>query len=74
MRLFVYFMLFLYLVGLFIASNHGLALADAHARSEFGKLYFEWGVKVGMNLGAITGNAIKLDWLPHEQNVSLSQG
>ena len=70
MRLAVYVMLFLYIMALFIASNHQLALSKAEARSEFGKLYFEWGIKVGKNLGAITGNAIKLEWLPHEQNIS----
>ncbi|MBM3230452.1 hypothetical protein FJZ22_02230 [Candidatus Pacearchaeota archaeon] len=64
MKIVTLLLLFLYVAGLLIAGNHNLHLIEPEERFEFGKLYYAWLLKVGNNLGAITGNAIKLDWTP----------
>ncbi len=57
-------LLVLYISGLLIAGNYNLHLINSNERFEFGKLYYAWMLKTGKNIGAITGNAIKLDWKP----------
>ena len=57
-------MMFFLLGGLLIISNNSLALYQKENLETFFDLYSEWMNKLYMNSQTMTGNAVKLDWLP----------
>ena len=64
MRLLLFITLFFVLSALLIISNNNLALYKQENIERFSELYFDWINTLYMNSQAITGEIIKLDWLP----------
>jgi hypothetical protein len=56
--------MFFILGALLIISNNNLALYKQENLEEFSDLYIEWIDQIFNNFQEITGNAIKLDWIP----------
>lgn len=56
-----------FFIALLIASNHNLHLLNEQERYQFGDLYYSWLIKVGKNMGTITANVIKLEWIPEPE-------
>ena len=59
---------FLFLGALFIISNQGLALYDAHNMEQFLTLYYDWLNQVFSNTLQLTSYVVKFEWLPLEAN------
>jgi hypothetical protein len=55
---------FLLLGGFFIISNEGLHVQKSDERQIFIEKYGLWVIKIASQAVTITGNALKLDWLP----------
>ncbi|MBM3232773.1 hypothetical protein FJZ18_01245 [Candidatus Pacearchaeota archaeon] len=55
---------FLLLGGFFIISNEGLHVQKTDERNVFIEKYSLWIIKLVSQAATITGNALKLDWLP----------
>jgi hypothetical protein len=64
MKTFLIILVFFCLTALLIISNNGLAMRDEGNFEEFKELYVGWLNKVYQNMQGITGQVIKLDWLP----------
>jgi len=64
MRILMIVLMFFLIGGFFIISNENLSLGNPEERSQFGEMYYSWLSNVFGNLGAITGDAVKLEWLP----------
>ena len=61
--LMIFFMLFV--VGaLFIISNNNLAMHKKENFEKFSELYTRWIDQIYINSQTLTGEVIKLDWLP----------
>jgi hypothetical protein len=56
--------MFFVLSGLLIISNNDLEMYKQENLKEFSNLYTGWLDQVFYNLKQITGQTIKLDWLP----------
>lgn len=56
--------MFFALSALLIISNNDLALYKEENRQEFNELYTGWLDDVYSNVLSITGNIVKLDWMP----------
>jgi len=62
--------LFIYASFSAVISSHDIDLKNPSGFIEAGKVYFVWIGQAFSNLKTLTGNAIKMDWLP--KNVTLS--
>lgn len=56
-------MLFLF-SALLIISNNNLALQKQENLEKFSELYLKWLDKIFTNIQSITGNAVKMNWVP----------
>jgi hypothetical protein len=56
--------MFLLIGAFFIVTEHKLVLRKQEARMELGRQYYSWFGDLFDNTKTITGNAIRLDWLP----------
>ena len=50
--------------GLFIIHNNNLNIYDKESSKQFVNLYSNWVNKFYVNVQTVTGNAVKMDWLP----------
>tara|TARA_Y100000034_G_scaffold67371_1_gene81266 strand:- start:3066 stop:3299 length:234 start_codon:yes stop_codon:yes gene_type:complete len=64
MRILMIILMFFLIGGFFIISNEDLSLGNSEERMQFGEMYFTWLSNVFGNIGAITGDVVKLEWLP----------
>ena len=64
MRIFIFLVMFLMIGALLIISNNNLALYKDENVQEFKILYIDWIDNVYQNAQVITGNIIKMEWLP----------
>ncbi len=64
MKLILIIMVFLILGALLIISNNNLALCKDKNISIFKILYIDWLDSIYKNSQSITGNVIKINWLP----------
>jgi hypothetical protein len=60
-----------FFIALLIASNYNLYLLNAEERYQFADIYYSWLIHVGKNIGSITANVVKLEWIPSEINNTL---
>jgi len=72
MKIALLFIIFLLLGAFFIVGENKLALRNPDARMELGRLYFSWIGQVFKNGGNLVGYVVKLDWLPHPENLTSS--
>jgi len=68
MRIFLIFLLFLFLSALVIVSNDNLHLKNKNEAMQFGRLYYSWLLNLGYNTYKTTGYIVKFDWLPNQNN------
>lgn len=66
MKTLLFFLLFFVVSALLIISNNNLSLIDGEELNEFEGLYFEWFGGLFSNLGVVTGEIIRLDWIPQK--------
>lgn len=66
MKIIIFVMIFLILGALFIISNNDLKITDKNDLKKFSEECKIWGNKILQNIGALTGNAIKQNWLPEK--------
>ena len=64
MRILMIVLMFFLIGGFFIISNDNLSLGNSEERMEFGEKYFAWVKNIFGNIGAVTGDVVKLEWLP----------
>ena len=64
MKLIIIVLMLLVLGALLIISNNDLAFSDSENVGKFGDLFVEWADQLVFNLNSLTGNAVKLDWIP----------
>ena len=64
MKIIVLILFFLAVSALLIISNNDLALYKQENVEEFSALYVQWLNEIYSNMQTLTGNAVKLDWLP----------
>ena len=64
MRVLILIILFFVLAAVFIISNNNLYLSSNEDLSKFNELYADWFSGVLSNMGIITGEAVKMDWIP----------
>ena len=62
--------LFLYSTFTAVVHNHDIDLKTVPGVMSAGKVYVVWLGQAFNNLKTLTGNAVKMDWMP--QNVSIS--
>ncbi len=73
MRLLWIAIIFLAIGGLIIASSYNLNLKRSEDRRTFLGKFSVWVVQVGKNVVRTAGYALKMDWLPEqEENKSLN--
>jgi len=56
--------MFFVIGALFIISNNSLAMYKKENSEKFSELYIQWIDQIYINSQKLTGEAIKLDWLP----------
>lgn len=64
MKLLVIILMFFIIGALFIISNNNLAMYKQENFEKFSELYVEWFNSIYVNIQTLTGEAVKLDWLP----------
>ena len=64
MKVIVLILFFLAVSALLIINNNDLALYKPENVEEFSTLYVQWLNEIYSNMQVLTGNAVKLDWLP----------
>jgi len=64
MKILMFILMFVIICALLIISNNDLAMYKQENIENFSKLYIQWGDKVYLNAQILTGEVIKLDWLP----------
>jgi len=64
MRFLIIILMFFILGALFIISNNGLALSERQDFEEFKFLYSLWLDNIYSNVLSMTGEAVKLSWIP----------
>lgn len=69
MKLVILLLMFLVIGALLIISNSNLALYKDENISEFKGLYLDWLDNVYKNAQIITGNLVKMKWLPENKNI-----
>jgi ABC-type antimicrobial peptide transport system permease subunit len=66
MRIIMLVLAFLFLGAFFIISNNDLRLSDSVQAKTFYEMYSSWFNGLVSNTVAITGNAVKMNWLPSQ--------
>ena len=66
MKILLIVMMFFVISGLFIISNNNLAMYKQENIVNFVDMYTKWINNIFSNTGEITGQAIKMDWLPQK--------
>ena len=69
MKLVILLLMFLVIGALLIISNNNLALYKDENIHEFKVLYIDWLDNVYKNAQTITGNLVKMRWLPENKNI-----
>ncbi len=64
MKLLLFIILFFVLSALLIISNNNLAMHKQENITKFSELYLNWINNLYLNAQVLTGEAVKLDWLP----------
>lgn len=64
MKLLLFIMLFFVLSALLIISNNNLAMHKQENIGKFSELYLNWTNTLYLNAQILTGETVKLDWLP----------
>lgn len=64
MRVFLLILFFFICSALIIISNNNLYLISDENFAEFGNLYFQWILDFGKDAKTLTGEIIKINWLP----------
>ena len=64
MKTMILILFFLAVSALLIISNNDLSLYKQENVEEFSALYVQWLNEIYSNMQTLTGNAVKLDWLP----------
>ena len=64
MKIFIFIFMFFILSALLIISNNNLALHEKENLNQFSEIYTDWLNQVYINTQTITGNIVKMDWLP----------
>ena len=64
MKILIIFLMFFVIGALFIISNNSLAMYKKENSEKFSELYIQWIDQIYINSQKLTGEAIKLDWLP----------
>lgn len=64
MKFFLFFLIVFVSFALLIISNNSLSFLDDGNIKIFFGLYGDWFDKVFLNFKGISGNAVKMDWLP----------
>lgn len=67
MKIFMFFIFFLFLGAFFIVSNNNLGLDSSENVGHFFKLYGAWIDELFDNTKIATGYIIKMEWLPQEE-------
>jgi len=68
MRLLLFLIFFFLVGGLFIISNNHLAMYKQENVVSFVDLYLTWLNHLSSNLYSLTGNAVKLNWVPENSS------
>lgn len=63
MKILIIILMFFVLGSLLIISNNNLVLSDDANLEVFGNLWLDWIGSIFKNLGSLTGNAVKMDWV-----------
>jgi len=66
MKILLFVMIFILLGGFFIISENNLALKERQNFHSFVDLYLNWIGNIYENSVSLTGNIIKMKWLPGE--------
>jgi hypothetical protein len=56
--------MFLIIGALFVISNNNLAMHKEENLEKFSELYIQWVDQIYINFQTLTGEAVRLDWLP----------
>jgi hypothetical protein len=64
MKTLLFFILFFAISALFIITNNNLALSKQENIDIFYKMYLDWANQIYQNSQILTGEAVKLQWLP----------
>jgi hypothetical protein len=67
MRFILLILIFFIIGGLFIISNNNLFMYQQGNVVNFVDMYLTWLNQLSSNLNILTGNVIKLDWIPSNQ-------
>ena len=66
--------MFLIISGLVIINNKNLYVLDKNDLQTFSSDYSNWAEQIYKNMQAITGQAIKMDWIPNtNKNIQPNQ-
>jgi len=57
-------LMFLIICSLFIISNNNLAMHKQENVKKFFELHTEWANQIYVNVQTLTGEIVRLDWLP----------
>jgi hypothetical protein len=66
MKILMFVLMFFVVSALLIISNNNLEMYKSENISKFNNLYFKWVDEIYSNIQSITGNVVKLDWLPQD--------
>jgi len=64
MKIFFILIVFLLINAFFIISENNLKLKNENNIKIFKDLYFSWITNIKNNITTVTGNLIKLNWIP----------
>ena len=64
MKALMVILMFLIICSLFIISNNNLAMHKQENVKKFFGLYAEWTNQIYVNAQILTGEIVRLDWLP----------
>jgi hypothetical protein len=64
MKILLFILIFLCIGAFFIISQNNLALSQEGNLNRFVSLYGSWLISTTGNLVSLTGNIVKMDWLP----------
>jgi len=65
MRILLFLLIFILVGMLFIISNNNLAMIKQENISTFNRIYFSYLSDIFQNIMGISGNVVKLEWLPN---------
>lgn len=64
MRILIFIIFFLLLGAFFIISENRLVLSEKDSYKTFLYLYLDWVKNIASNFKEITGEVVRLEWLP----------